>query len=174
MNTVRRPEHILDNILLRRVEVRMLIGNSGRLPTRKYWSQLFPPIMHSANNLSFFVDSSCCCEQTIWEAWCALDCLKLARHCPALKVGANLQVSDLTHAAAESIADEQAFVYNGLTFKVPVARKSDRLPNARLRTLRRNGTLLIHYSFVRSSNDCSCLVAVVGCQFSMRSHDFRD
>jgi hypothetical protein len=48
----------------------------------------------------------------------------------SFQIGADLAVGDLSHAAAEFVADQCAFMHNRLALKVFVARKRERFSNA--------------------------------------------
>ena len=48
----------------------------------------------------------------------------------SFKIGADLTVCDLSHAASEPVADQRTFIYNSLALEVLVARKGERFSNS--------------------------------------------
>ena len=48
----------------------------------------------------------------------------------SFKIGADLTVRDLSHAASEPVADQRTFIHNSLALEVLVARKGERFSNS--------------------------------------------
>src|SRR5207253_1145950 len=110
---VLRAEHVLHYGLLCRVEVRVLIGKGDRLPTRKNLLDIVLSLTDSADNFMFRLDSFSGGELAARNALRALDDLKFSGGQAAVKIGADLGVSDLPHAATEPVADQRPFIHNG-------------------------------------------------------------
>ena len=78
-------------------------------------------------------------------------------------------MGDLSHAAAEPVADQGAFVYNRFALEVLVAREGERLPDTVNRV---HGLLLMLKSLMGCSDNGLGLMSKVGCQLSMGGHYF--
>ena len=68
-------------------------------------------------------------ELTARNALRPLDDLKFPGGQAGFKIGADLGICDLAHAATEPIADQSPFIHNGLALEVLVAGKGDRFSN---------------------------------------------
>src|SRR5581483_11772860 len=79
----------------------------------------------------------------------------------SLKIGANLSVGDLTHAAAEPVADQRTFIHNRLSLKVLVASKGQRFSNA-VKSV--DWPLLMLRPFTSCAYNSVGLVSEIGCQ----------
>ena len=97
-----------------------------------------------------------------------LDDLKFPGGQAGIKIGANLGIGDLAHAAAEPIADQGAFIYDGLALEVLVAGKGERFPDTVNRV---HGLLLMLKPLARRADNGIGLVAEVGGELAMRGHD---
>ncbi len=91
--------------------------------TRKNRLDMVLALTHPPKNVTFSFDSLGGGELTARNALRPLDNLKLSGCQAGVKIGADLGVGDLSHAAAESVADQRTFIYNRLALEVLVAGK---------------------------------------------------
>src|SRR5580658_7555961 len=87
-------------------------------------------LTHCADNFMFRFDGFRGRVLAAWNTLSSFHDLKFSGSQTSLKIGANLSVGDLTHAAAEPVADQRTFIHNRLTLKVLVASKGQRFSNA--------------------------------------------
>ena len=105
LDAVRRAEHILDHALLCPVEMLVLVGNGDGLRTRENWLDMILSLTHPAENFLFRCNGFGSGELTARNALRSLDDLKFSGSQAGVKIGADLGMGDLAHAAAEPIAD---------------------------------------------------------------------
>ena len=96
-----------------------------------------------------------------------LDDLKFSGSQAGVKIGADLGMGDLAHAATEPVADQRAFIHNRLALEVLVAGKGERFSNA-LKGV--DGLLLMLRPFPRCANNSLGLVSKVCRQLPVRGH----
>ena len=121
LDAVGRAEDIFEHALLRVVEMFMPVGNGDRLRARKNWLDLIFPLAHPMKNFLFGGDGFGGGELTARNALLPLDNLEFPGRQSGVKMGANLGVGDVAHAAPESVADQGAFVDDRLALEVLVA-----------------------------------------------------
>jgi hypothetical protein len=169
LDVVGRTEDILDYASLCPVEMLVMIGNGDGLRTGKNRLDVVLSLTHPAENFVFRFDGFGGGEPAARNALRPLDYLKFSGSHSGVKIGADLGMSDLAHAAAEPIADERTFIHNGLTLEVLVAGKGDRFSNS-LKGV--GGLLLMLTSFPRRPNNGFGLVSKVCRQLPVGGHDF--
>src|SRR5258707_3138276 len=104
----------------------VMSGNGEGLRARKNRLDMVLSLTHRAENFVSRFDGFGGGELAARNALRPLDYLKFSGSHSGVKIGADLGMSDLAHAAAEPIADERTFIHNGLTLEVLVAGKGDR------------------------------------------------
>ena len=104
----------------------VLIGNVDGLGTRKNWLDLVLSIAHMAEDFLFGGDGFGGRELSARNALRAFDDLKFPGSQTGVKMGADLGMSDLTHTSAQPVADQGAFIDNGLALEVLIAGKGER------------------------------------------------
>jgi hypothetical protein len=101
----------------------VLIGNADGLGTRKNWLDSILSIAHTAEDFLLGGDGFGGGELSARNALRAFDDLKFPGSQAGVKMGADQVMSDLTHTSAQPVADQGAFIDNGLALEVLVARK---------------------------------------------------
>src|SRR5580692_7619935 len=101
----------------------VLIGKGDCVRTRKNWFGMVLSLTHSPDNFIFRFDRLRGGELTARNALRSIHDSKFSGSQSSRQIGANLSVGDLTHAAAEPVADQCTLINNGLALKVLVARK---------------------------------------------------
>ena len=129
LDAVGRAEHIFDHALLCPIEMLVLVGNGDGLRTRKNWLDLVLSLAHPAEDFLFGGDGFGGGELTARNALLSLDDLEFPGSQAGVKMGADLGMSDLAHAATQPIADQRTFIDNRLALEVLVAGKSERFPD---------------------------------------------
>ena len=120
------PKHIFNDGLLGVVEMLVLVGKGDGLRTRKHRLDLVLSFAHSAEDFLFRCNGLGGCELTAWDTLATVDDLKFPGGQTGVKVGADLSVGDLTHAAPQPVADQSTFIDNCFALEVFVARKGKR------------------------------------------------
>ena len=145
----------------------VLIGKGDGVRTRKNWFGMVLSLTHSPDNFMFRFDSLRGGELTARNALRPIHDSKFSGSQSSRQIGADLSVGDLTHAAAEPVADQRTFIHNRLAFKVLVAGKGQRFSNAVKRVDR---LLLMLRPFTSRSDNRVGLVSKVCRQLSVRGH----
>ena len=83
----------------------MLVSNGDGLRTRKNRLDMVLSLTDSADNFMFCLDGFGGSELTAWDVLRSLDDLKFPRTQAGFKIGAELGMGDLAHAAPEPVAD---------------------------------------------------------------------
>jgi hypothetical protein len=96
-----------------------------------------------------------------------LDNLEFPGSQAGVKMGADLVMSDLAHASAQSVADQGAFIDNGLALEVLVAGKGERFSDTVKRV---RGFFLMLKPLMGCPNNGLGLVSKVCRQLSVCSH----
>ena len=128
---------------------------------------MVPALAYTANNLVFSRNCLGGCELTTWHG-CTFHSVKFSRGNTGIKIAANLSIGDVTHAPPKSVTDQCALIDDCLSLKILVARKGKRFPHA----VERGRLLLLLDSLACRAHDSVGLVAEVGSEPAMRSHDF--
>ncbi len=84
----------------------------------------------------------------------------------------DLGVSDLAHATAQGIADEQPRIDRSLALEILVVRKGDGFANPLLSAFQPNTVFFLVHSYICGANDGLVLVAGLGGESAMRDHHF--
>jgi hypothetical protein len=164
LDLVRRAENIFDYGLLCVIQVRVLVGNGDSLRPRKNRLDLVLSRTHPTEFM-FRFDGLGSSELTARNTLRPFDDLKFAGGQAYFKIGADLTMSDLAHAATKAVADQCAFVHNRLTFEVLVTGKGERLSNSLKRVDR---FLVLLRTFPSCADNSVGLVSEVCCQLPMR------
>src|SRR5208282_5338677 len=125
-------------------------------------------LTHSSENLMFRFDGFRGGELTARNALRPLDDLKFPGSQTGIKIGADLGMSDLPHAATEPVADQRTFIDNRLALEVLVAGKGERFSNTVKRV---DGLLLMSRPFPCCAYNRLGLVSKVRRQLPVRGHD---
>src|ERR1700691_1280084 len=139
LDAIRRAEYVFNHTLLCPIEMLVMVGNGNGLRARKDRLDLVLSLTHSLENLIFRFDCFRGGELAARNTLRPLDDLKFSGGQAGVKIGADLGVSDLPHAATEPVADQRPFVHNGLALEVFVAGKSEGFSN----TVKRVDRLLL-------------------------------
>ncbi len=123
LDVVRRTEDILDHASLCPVEMLVMIGKGDGLRTRKNRLDVVLPLTQPPQNLMLCFDGFRSGELAARNALRPLDYLKFPGSHAGVKIGADLGMSDLAHAAAEPVPDQRTFIHNRLALEVLVAGK---------------------------------------------------
>ena len=145
----------------------VLVGNADGLETRKNWLDLVLSIAHTAKDFVLGGDGFGGGELPPRKALLPFNDLKFSGSQARVKMGSNLGMSDLAHAASESVADQGAFVYNRLALEVLVTGKRERFADS-IQCVDR--LLLMLKPLLSCVDDGFRLVSKVRCQLSVRSH----
>src|ERR1019366_8723222 len=108
----------------------MPVGNGDGLRTRKNRLDVVLSLTHPTENFMFRFDGFGGGELTAGNALIPLDDSKFPGSQAGIKIGADLGMGDLAHAAAEPIADQGTFIHNRLALEVLVTGKGERFSNA--------------------------------------------
>src|SRR5208282_6918640 len=99
----------------------MLVGYGDGLRARQNRLDLVLPLPHPAENFLFRCDGFGGGELTARNAVLTLDDLKFPGSQAGVKMGADLGMCDVTHAAPQPVADQRTFINNRLALEVLVA-----------------------------------------------------
>src|SRR5208283_2556061 len=108
------------------VKTRMLVGEGDGLRTQKNRFDMVLPLAHPTQNFVFGLDSLRGSKLSARKALLSLDDSKFPGSQAGVKMGADLGMSDLAHTSAQPVADQGAFIDNGLALEVLVAGKGER------------------------------------------------
>src|ERR1022692_1762578 len=145
----------------------MLVRYRDCLRTRENPFDTVLSLTNSADNFMFRLDRFGGGELTAGNALRALDDLKFPRSQAGVKMGADLGMGDLAHAAPEPVANQRTFIDNRLALEVLVARKSERFSNTVKRV---GGLLLMLRPFTCRAHNRLGLVPKVCRQLAVRGH----
>src|ERR1039457_4452105 len=98
----------------------MTVGNGDGLRTRKNRFDVVLSLTHPTENFMFRFDGFGGGELTARNALIPLNDLKFPGSQAGVKIGADLSMGDLAHAAPESVADQRSLIHNRLALEVLV------------------------------------------------------
>jgi hypothetical protein len=125
------------------------------------------PLAHPTQNFVFGLDGLGGSKLSARKAPLSLNDLKFPGSQAGVKMGAELVMSDLTHTSAQPVADQGAFIDNGLALEVLVAGKGERFSDTVNRV---HGFFLMLKPLMGCPDNGLGLVSKVCRQLSVRDH----